>query len=83
MKLAFDSYQGRSRIKVKYLNPYRSRAPGATTPDPDQQQAIRDRLSAKLRDLANRTPTPDQSLADEGDQGELGPPEEGGDNIPF
>ena len=59
VRLAFEEYQGKSRIKVKFLNPYGS-APtgGVTKADEGKRLALSARLGAKFRALAGGTPAP-------------------------
>jgi len=53
LKLAFEEYNGRTRLKVQYLNPYGSTGGGAVTKaDGAAKTAIRNRLGSKLRALA-------------------------------
>ena len=59
VKLAFEEYQGKNRIKVKFLNPYGS-APsgGVTKADEGKRRSLSARLGAKFRALAGGTPAP-------------------------
>jgi len=59
VRLAFEEYQGKNRIKVKFLNPYGS-APtgGVTKADENVRRSLNARLGAKFRALAGGTPAP-------------------------
>ncbi len=59
VRLAFEEYQGKNRIKVKFLNPYGA-APtgGVTKADEGKRRALSARLGAKFRALAGGTPAP-------------------------
>jgi len=53
LKLAFEEYNGKTRLKVQYLNPYGSTgAGGVTKAEGAAKTAIRNRLGSKLRALA-------------------------------
>ena len=53
LKLAFEEYNGKTRLKVQYLNPYGSTGGGAVTKaEGGARTAIRNRLGSKLRALA-------------------------------
>jgi len=53
LKLAFEEYNGKTRLKVQYLNPFGSTgAGGVTKADGAAKTAIRNRLGSKLRAIA-------------------------------
>jgi len=53
VKLAFEEYNGKTRLRVQYLNPYGSTGGGGVTKaDGAAQTAIRNRLGSKLRAMA-------------------------------
>ena len=53
LKLAFDEYNGKTRLKVQYLNPYGSTGGGAVTKaEGAVKTAIRNRLGSKFRAMA-------------------------------
>jgi hypothetical protein len=53
VKLAFEEYNGKTRLKVQYLNPYGSTGGGAVSKaEGAAKTAIRNRLGSKLRALA-------------------------------
>jgi len=53
VKLAFEEYNGKTRLKVQYLNPYGSTGGGAVTKaEGAAKTAIHNRLGSKLRALA-------------------------------
>ena len=56
LKLGFEEYQGRQRIKVRFLNPYGSDAGGISRADDTGRRSIGNRLGSKLRALAGGTP---------------------------
>ncbi len=50
VKLAFEQYDGKTRLKVQYLNPYGSTGGGGITKaDESTKTAIRNRIGSKLR----------------------------------
>jgi len=53
LKLAFEEYGGKTRLKVQYLNPYGSTGSGGVTKaDAPTRKSITNRLGSKLRALA-------------------------------
>ena len=53
LKLAFEEYNGKTRLKVQYLNPYGSTGSGGVTKaEGAAKTAIRNRLGSKLRAIA-------------------------------
>jgi len=53
VKLAFDEYNGKTRLKVQYLNPYGSTGGGGVKKaEGTAKTAIRNRMGSKLRALA-------------------------------
>ena len=53
VKLAFEEYNGKTRLKVQYLNPYGSTGSGGVTKaDAPTRKSITNRLGSKLRALA-------------------------------
>ena len=53
LKLAFEEYNGKTRLKVQFLNPYGSAGGGAVTKaEGAAKTVIRNRLGSKLRALA-------------------------------
>jgi hypothetical protein len=61
VKLAFEEYNGKTRLKVQYLNPYGSTGSGGVTKaDAPTRKSITNRLGSKLRALAG----PSQPTAD-------------------
>jgi len=53
VKLAFEEYNGKTRLRVQYLNPYGSTGGGGVTKaDGTAKTSIRNRLGSKLRALA-------------------------------
>lgn len=53
LRLAFEEYGGKTRLKVQYLNPYGSTGGGSVTKaEGAAKTAIRNRLGSKLRALA-------------------------------
>jgi hypothetical protein len=58
--LDFESYNGRDRLKVKYLNPegYEGRSGELPKSDPTMRRTLQTRLGAKLRAMAGGTPAP-------------------------
>lgn len=57
LTLAFEEYQGKSRIKVKYLNSATWEG-GAVAHDADAMKRAQSRLGSKLRALPGGTPAP-------------------------
>lgn len=64
VKLAFENYDGKKRLKVQYLNPYGSSGRGVTKADGATKTSIRNRLGPKLRSLAGPAKTPAKDAAD-------------------
>jgi hypothetical protein len=59
LKLAFEEYNGKTRLKVQYLNPFGSTGTGGITKaDGAAKTAIRNRLGSKLRALAGPAQKP-------------------------
>ena len=58
VRLGFEEYQGKNRIKVQFLNPYGSSPSGVTKADDATRRSINNRLGAKLRAVAGGTPAP-------------------------
>ena len=56
VKLGFEKYEGKTRIKVRYLNPHGSSGRGVMKADDAKKTAIRNRLGSKLRSLAGAAP---------------------------
>jgi len=57
LKLGFEEYAGKKRLKVQYLNPYGSKGGGAVSKaDESTKSTIRNRLGSKLRALAGPAP---------------------------
>ena len=57
VRLAFEEYQGKTRLKVQYLNPYGSTGGGGVTKaDEATKTTIRNRLGSKLRATAGPAP---------------------------
>ena len=64
LKLAFEEYNGKTRLKVQYLNPFGSTGTGGVTKaDGAAKTTIRNRLGSKLRALAGPAPKPTQPAA--------------------
>lgn len=64
LKLAFEEYNGKTRLKVQYLNPFGSTGTGGVTKADDAAKtAIRNRMGSKLRALAGPTQKPAQPAA--------------------
>ena len=64
LKLAFEEYNGKTRLKVQYLNPFGSTGTGGVTKaDGAAKTAIRNRLGSKLRALAGPAQKPAQPAA--------------------
>jgi len=58
VRLGFEEYQGKNRIKVRFLNPYGASPSGVTKADEATRRSINNRLGAKLRAVAGGTPAP-------------------------
>ena len=58
VKLANEEYNGKTKVKVQFLNPYGSTAGGVPKGDEKTHQNIRTRLGAKLRAYMGGTPAP-------------------------
>ncbi len=58
LKLGNEEYNGKTKIKVQFLNPYGSTAGGIPKGDAQTHQGIRLRLSDKLRAYMGGTPAP-------------------------
>ncbi len=59
VKLGFEEYGGKTRIKVQYLNPFGSTgAGGVTKADDATRRTIGNRLGSKLRALSGPVPAP-------------------------
>jgi hypothetical protein len=58
VRLGFEEYQGKNRIKVQFLNPYGSSPSGVTKADEATRRSITNRLGARLRATAGGTPAP-------------------------
>ena len=58
IKLAFEEYNGQTRLKVQFLNPYGSTGGGVSRADETGKRSINTRLGAKLRAVAGGTPAP-------------------------
>ena len=56
LKLGFEEYHGRQRIKVRFLNPYGSEAAGVSKADDAARRSIGNRLGSKFRAHAGGTP---------------------------
>lgn len=56
MKLAFEEYDGNTRLKVQFLNPYGSIGGGVSKADDTTRRNINNRLGSKLRARAGGTP---------------------------
>lgn len=71
VKLGFEEYNGKTRLKVQYLNPYGSTGGGVRKADDAKKTAIRNRLGSKFRALAGpakpappaKQPTPASKLS--------------------
>ena len=61
VKLGFEEYGGKTRIKVQYLNPFGSTASGGVSKADDAtRRSIRNRLGSKLRAMSGPTQAPAQ-----------------------
>jgi len=58
VKLEFESYQGKQRIKVKYIDAEDASAGGVPRADENTRRSLSDRLGSKLRALAGGSPAP-------------------------
>ena len=56
LKLGWEEYNGKNKLKVQFLNPYGSTAGGVAKGDANARQSISTRLGPKLRALAGGTP---------------------------
>jgi len=56
LKLGFEEYEGKRRLKVQFLNPYGSSGGGVSQADNSTRQTIMTRLGAKLRARSGGTP---------------------------
>lgn len=57
VRLGFEKYDGKTRLKVRFLNPSGATGgAGVTKADEAKKRAIRDRLGTKLRSLAGPAP---------------------------
>ena len=64
VKLGFEEYNGKTRIKVQYLNPFGSTGGGGVTKaDPTTRKSIANRLGSKLRATAGPAPVPAKPAA--------------------
>jgi len=58
VKLGFEEYEGKTNIRVLFLNPYGSKPAGVTKADDEFRRAAQNRLGVKFRALAGGTPAP-------------------------
>ena len=58
VKLGYEEYNGKRRLKVQFLNPYGSSPSGVTKADDATRRTINNRLGAKLRAVSGGTPAP-------------------------
>ena len=58
VKLAFEEYQGKTRLKVQYINAENSTGGGVPRADDNTRRSLANRLRAKLRANAGGTPAP-------------------------
>ena len=58
VRLGFEEYQGKNRIKVRFLNPHGASPSGVTKADDATRRTINNRLGAKLRAVSGGTPAP-------------------------
>ena len=57
--LGFETYQGKERLRVRFINPYDSQpSAGVTHADASQRRAMTARLGSKLRAHSGGTPAP-------------------------
>ena len=64
VKLTFEEYNGKTRIKVQYLNPYGSSGVGGVTKaDGETRRSISNRLGSKLRAVSGPAKAPAKSAA--------------------
>ena len=63
VKLGFEQYNDKTRLKVQYLNPYGSTGGGISKADDTKKTAIRNRLGSKLRSLAGPAKAPAKPAA--------------------
>ncbi len=57
--LDWDEYEGKQRLRVRYINPYDSEPTGGVShADANQRRAMKARLGSKLRAYSGGTPTP-------------------------
>ncbi|MCE5280305.1 MAG: hypothetical protein ABFD92_07685 [Planctomycetaceae bacterium] len=61
VKLGAEQYNGKTRIKVQFLNPHGSSAAGVSKGDDVLRRTINTRLGARLRAQAGGTPAPAQT----------------------
>ncbi len=61
VKLGYEEYNGKRRLKVQFLNPYGSSGGGVTKADENTRQSIKTRLGSKFRAMAG--PAPAQTSA--------------------
>jgi hypothetical protein len=58
VKLGFEEYNGKQRIKVQFLNPHGSAPSGVRKGDENVRKSVNARLGAKLRATAGSVPSP-------------------------
>jgi hypothetical protein len=56
VKLGFEEYNGKQRLKVQFLNPYGAKGGGVPRADDDLRRSVSNRIGAKFRALAGGTP---------------------------
>ena len=56
VKLGFETYNDKTRIKVQFLNPYGSTGGGVSKADDAKKATIRNRLGSKFRSVAGPAP---------------------------
>ena len=56
VKLGYEEYNGKRRLKVQFLNPYGSSGGGVTKADDDKRRSMSTRLGPKFRAMAGPAP---------------------------